>query len=103
MNDEQSIFAEAIEKSSPQERSTYLDAACAGDPRLRARVDALLAGYERAGDFLESPSQVRPLPGRRLEQNRRRSIRPLGIDPIDRLCNPGDAYVFAASDMSSRM
>jgi len=55
MNDEQSIFAEAIEKSSPQERSTYLDAACAGDPRLRARVDALLAGYERAGDFLESP------------------------------------------------
>jgi hypothetical protein len=33
MSDEQSIFAEAIEKSSPQERSTYLDAACAGDPK----------------------------------------------------------------------
>jgi serine/threonine protein kinase len=39
-----------------EEQAAFLDAACGGDPRLRARVEALLAADERAGPFLASPT-----------------------------------------------
>src|SRR5437870_1827915 len=35
---EETIFANALEKTGPDERAAYLDAACAGDPALRQRV-----------------------------------------------------------------
>jgi serine/threonine protein kinase len=44
---EKSIFLVAIDKGSPEERAAYLDQACAGDPRLRAGVEALLAAHCR--------------------------------------------------------
>src|SRR5262245_11853738 len=47
------VFAAALERPSAA-RAAYLDAACAGDPELRAEVDALLASHERAGTFLEA-------------------------------------------------
>src|SRR5262245_17363114 len=47
------IFTDALERP-PLERAALLDAACAGDPGLRAGVEALLAAHGRAGDFLES-------------------------------------------------
>src|SRR5262245_57486018 len=47
------LFAEALERP-PSERAAFLDAACAGDPTLRAEVDALLAAHGRASDFLEA-------------------------------------------------
>ncbi len=50
---EQSIFTEALEKTTPAERAAYLDQACAGDPVLRERVERLLARHEEAGSFLE--------------------------------------------------
>jgi serine/threonine protein kinase/tetratricopeptide (TPR) repeat protein len=52
------IFNEALERESPSDRAAYLDHACAGDPALRARVEALLSVHHRAGEFLESPAMV---------------------------------------------
>src|SRR4051794_7652744 len=52
------IFNEALDLTSPSERAAYLDRACAGDPALRARVEALLAVHDRAVDFLESPAMA---------------------------------------------
>ena len=38
---EEDIFHEALARN-PADRAAYLDRACAGDPALRASVDALL-------------------------------------------------------------
>ena len=54
MNRDDEIFAEAIELPAA-ERAAALDRACGDDPALRARIEALLAGYDSAGDFLENP------------------------------------------------
>jgi hypothetical protein len=51
----ESIFAAALAKPSAEERAAYLDAACAGDPALRQRVEALLRAHGEAGSFLEKP------------------------------------------------
>jgi serine/threonine protein kinase/Tfp pilus assembly protein PilF len=51
------VFGEALERGSTEERAAYLDHACRENDALRARVDALLAAHQKAGDFLhESPS-----------------------------------------------
>jgi serine/threonine protein kinase/WD40 repeat protein len=59
MNEEQknikSIFSEAIEKPTPEERENYLKKVCGNDAKLRERVENLIRSYEKAGDFLESP------------------------------------------------
>src|SRR6516165_4822331 len=52
---EESLFAEALEKRDTQERAAFLDRACAGDPDLRANVESLLSAYDE-GQFLESPA-----------------------------------------------
>ena len=46
------IFAEALEKKSPEARAEYLDRACRGDKELRQRVEALIAARKAAGGFL---------------------------------------------------
>ncbi len=48
------IVGEAI-LLPPAERSTFLDAACAGDARMREEADRLIALDAEAGRFLESP------------------------------------------------
>ena len=53
--DEESIFAEAIGKQSPEDRNAYLDAACGSDSDLRARVEALLVAHENPDSFLDPP------------------------------------------------
>ncbi len=50
------ILDEALELP-PEETPAFLDDACAGDPELRAEVEALLAADEKAGRFLETPAQ----------------------------------------------
>src|SRR4051812_28492576 len=45
------VYAGALQRD-PQERSGYLSVACAGDPELRARVEALLQAHSQ--DFAES-------------------------------------------------
>jgi WD40 repeat protein len=53
---EETVFAAALEKSTPTERAAYLEDACAGDAALRKRVEALLASHEGAAGFLEKPA-----------------------------------------------
>jgi WD40 repeat protein/serine/threonine protein kinase len=59
MNEEE-IFHQALARSSPEERTAYLDQACAGEPALRAAVEALLRANVGASDFLEEPASVPP-------------------------------------------
>lgn len=51
---EETLFNEALAKSSA-ERAAFLDAACAGQPDLRAAVEALLAAHERSDNVLDKP------------------------------------------------
>ncbi len=60
----------------PQRRAAFLSEACGADEGLRRQVERLLAGHERAGDFLNAPvaavpellaqASSRDLSGRRL-------------------------------------
>src|SRR3954447_8947792 len=52
---EQTIFTEALEREDPAERAAFLEGACAGDPRLRQRIERLLGQHDHAGSFLEQP------------------------------------------------
>ena len=49
------VFTEALERPAGDERSRFLDSACAEDPALRREVESLLGSHDRAGNFLESP------------------------------------------------
>ena len=51
---EETLFNEALAKPAA-ERAAFLDAACAGQPQLRAAVEALLAAHERSGNVLDEP------------------------------------------------
>ncbi|MGH7495824.1 MAG: tetratricopeptide repeat protein [bacterium] len=48
------VFQTAFEHDF-ETRPAYLDAACAGDPSLRAEVESLLSSHDQASDFLEMP------------------------------------------------
>ncbi len=48
-----SIFCEALEADSAEERTVYLREACAGDAGLLAEIEELLGAHEEAGDFLD--------------------------------------------------
>jgi tetratricopeptide (TPR) repeat protein/tRNA A-37 threonylcarbamoyl transferase component Bud32 len=50
-----SILMEALELEGP-ERTAFLARACAGDARLRGRVDKLAAALTRSSGFLEQPA-----------------------------------------------
>jgi len=54
MNEEQ-IFLSAVDIASLDERSEFLDRACAGDAELRQSVETLLRSNDSAGTFLEQP------------------------------------------------
>jgi eukaryotic-like serine/threonine-protein kinase len=49
---EEEIFAVAVEKP-PAERTSFLDRACAGDPALRADLEALLQAHDHPDSLLE--------------------------------------------------
>jgi serine/threonine protein kinase/tetratricopeptide (TPR) repeat protein len=55
MNEEE-IFHQVIALSLPEERAAYLQRACAGDPALRASIEALLRANEGASHFLGRPA-----------------------------------------------
>jgi serine/threonine-protein kinase len=57
MNEEE-IFHQALARSLPEERSAYLERACAGDPALRASVEALLRANIGASGFLNAPARA---------------------------------------------
>jgi len=51
----ESIFTAALDKSTRVERAAFLDEACAGQPEMRERVEALLRADNDAGSFLAHP------------------------------------------------
>jgi serine/threonine protein kinase/tetratricopeptide (TPR) repeat protein len=59
---EREIFLQALEKPVPAERHAYLCEICGEDETIRRRVEALLAAYERADNFLAAPVAVAEVP-----------------------------------------
>jgi WD40 repeat protein/tRNA A-37 threonylcarbamoyl transferase component Bud32 len=57
---EEALFHEALARATPQERAAFLDVACAGQPQLRAAVEALLAAHTASGHPLDQPPLVSP-------------------------------------------
>ena len=53
--DIKTIFSEAIEKETPEERTAYLDQVCGNNTDLRSKVEALIKAHNEAGNFLEFP------------------------------------------------
>jgi serine/threonine protein kinase len=49
------VFLAALEHTD-QGRAAFLDEACAGDDRLRAEIELLIASDAQAGSFIESPA-----------------------------------------------
>ncbi len=45
---EEVLFAEALKRPGGSEREAFLDAACLGDPLLRASFEALTQAHERS-------------------------------------------------------
>src|SRR5262245_37421297 len=43
------IFLEAVEQHAPEQWPAFLDRACAGQPDLRGRVEALLEAHREVG------------------------------------------------------
>lgn len=58
MNRDDEVFGAALELAGP-ERRALLERVCVDDAALRARVEALLRGHERAVDFLKAPLSPR--------------------------------------------
>jgi serine/threonine protein kinase/tetratricopeptide (TPR) repeat protein len=52
------LFLAAIEKATAAERAAFLDGACAGEPELRRRVEALLQAHEEPDRLLGAPGSA---------------------------------------------
>jgi hypothetical protein len=52
---EDDLFTEALNRTDPGERATFLDQACARNSELRRTLDELLAGYADTGGTLDQP------------------------------------------------
>src|SRR5262249_13075116 len=59
----EAVFSAALGRESAEERAAYLEEACAGDPDLRARVEALLRAHQEAGSFLQPTAGAEAHPG----------------------------------------
>lgn len=55
-NSAKSIFLQAMELPAPVERAAFLDQACAGQPALKARVEALIRSADEGDSLLDSPA-----------------------------------------------
>jgi len=53
---EETIFADALLRQSPADRSAFLDEACGGDVALRHRLEELLCYHDGAAQFLQKPA-----------------------------------------------
>ncbi len=71
----EAIFHSALE-SAPEEVSTFLDSACAGDESLRGKVEALLKSHYQATDFIETPPSM--LAAKVVESEAAQSTSPIG-------------------------
>ncbi|HEX3799884.1 MAG TPA: tetratricopeptide repeat protein [Verrucomicrobiae bacterium] len=57
---EEAIFISTLQLPAEQ-RAKHLDEVCAGNPRLRKRIEALVKAHEKAGEFLEKPASTLPI------------------------------------------
>ncbi len=57
---EETIFSTAL-RQGPAERESFLNAACAGQPALRQRIEALLKAQSKLGEFMEAPANSGPV------------------------------------------
>src|SRR6266545_2462821 len=78
MTDE-TIFAAALEKSNPAERTAFVAEACGADVELRRRIEGLLAAHDKAGTFLHRPAVALPDPA----EAETHAYRPPGSEPGD--------------------
>ena len=62
---EESIFGQALEIESAEERAAYLDRACGADQALRSEVEALLQANGRRGTCSTCPKSARTVPAGR--------------------------------------
>jgi eukaryotic-like serine/threonine-protein kinase len=51
---EEAIFQGAQQLGGPEQRAAYLDEACAGNPKLRRRIERLLEAGDQAKRFFEA-------------------------------------------------
>jgi eukaryotic-like serine/threonine-protein kinase len=49
------LFESALERA-PDERTAFLDQACAGDEEVRKEVESLIASHEKTGSFIDAPA-----------------------------------------------
>lgn len=52
---QETLFNAAVQLTSAEARAAFLNAACAGDSGLRARLDQLLDAYDHPASALEPP------------------------------------------------
>jgi serine/threonine protein kinase/tetratricopeptide (TPR) repeat protein len=53
---EETLFAEALQRSDPAERAAFLEQACGNDAELRRRIEELLRAHDQAGGLLDKPA-----------------------------------------------
>jgi WD40 repeat protein len=58
---EETILEQALSFAGVEARLAYLQGACRGDSKLRARLEALIAAHEAAGGFLAEPALTETL------------------------------------------
>jgi serine/threonine protein kinase/tetratricopeptide (TPR) repeat protein len=73
------IFLAAVDKTDAGERSAFLDSACAGNPDLRQRIEALLAAHFDASSLLDRPRQDPPPTG---DFREGAVLEPTGLPPM---------------------
>jgi formylglycine-generating enzyme required for sulfatase activity len=78
---ERDIFLAVFDLPDPAAQAAYLDAACRGDPALRARVEALLQSHDAAGSFLGVPAVSSPDPNASVTQAFERAETPADRGP----------------------
>ncbi|HEY3039386.1 MAG TPA: serine/threonine-protein kinase [Pyrinomonadaceae bacterium] len=94
----ENVLQAALDRA-PHERTSFLDDACLGDPKLKEEATSLIDAYDEAGDFIEQPALVqnaRVLVGDDLDSKLGRSIGPYNL--IERLGVGGMGEVYLAED-----
>ena len=74
---EKSIFLEALDIESIEERTAFVESACRGDAALLSSVTALLREHEREDNPVDTPIVAK------------RDLRPSANDETESVCNRG--------------